>query len=66
MGEILALDVMTREPITISPDASLLECAKKMVGKKIGSLVLIEKKELKGFISQEDILWALVKNQKMI
>jgi len=64
MKEILVSDIMTREPITISPDASLLECAKKMVGKKVGSLVLIEKKELKGFISQEDILWALVKKSK--
>jgi len=64
MKEILVSDIMTREPLTINPDASLLECAKKMVGKKVGSLVLVEKKELKGFIAQEDILWALVKKSK--
>jgi CBS domain-containing protein len=64
MKEILVSDIMTREPFTISPNASLLECAKKMVGKKVGSLVLVEKKELKGFIAQEDILWAIVKKSK--
>jgi CBS domain-containing protein len=64
MGEILVSDIMTREPLAISPNASLLECAKKMVAKKIGSLVLVEKKELKGFIAQEDILWALIKKSK--
>jgi len=64
MKEILVSDIMTREPLTINPNASLLECAKKMVGKKVGSLVLVEKKELKGFIAQEDILWALIKKSK--
>lgn len=62
--EILVADLMTREPYTINPEASLLECAKKMVGKKVGSLILVEKKELKGFIAQEDILWALIKKSK--
>jgi signal-transduction protein with cAMP-binding, CBS, and nucleotidyltransferase domain len=55
---------MTREPITISYNASLLECAKKMVGKRVGSLILVEGKELKGFISQSDILWAIIKKSK--
>jgi len=64
MKEILVADVMTRAPLTINPEASLLECAKKMVGNRTGSLVLVERKELKGFISQEDILWALVKKSK--
>lgn len=64
MKEILVSDIMTRELLTTSPNSSLLECAKKMIGKKVGSLVLAEKKELKGFIAQEDILWALIKKSK--
>lgn len=64
MKEILVSDIMTREPLTTSPNSSLLECAKKMVKGKIGSLVLVENKELKGFIAQEDILWAIVKKSK--
>lgn len=62
MKNILVVDIMTREPITISPDSNLLECAKKMVKNKVGNLLLVvDKTKLVGFISQKDVLWALVK-----
>jgi len=61
MKNVLVADVMTRDPVTISPDANLFECAKRMVKKKVSSLLIVEKKKLLGFISQSDILWALTK-----
>jgi CBS domain-containing protein len=61
MKNVLVADVMTREPVTISPDANLFDCAKMMVKKKVGSLLIVENKKLLGFISQGDILWALTK-----
>jgi CBS domain-containing protein len=64
MKNILVVDVMTREPVTISPNANLLDCAKMMVKKSVGSLVLVDNKRLVGFISQRDILWAITKNPK--
>jgi CBS domain-containing protein len=64
MYKILVSDVMTREPMEIEPGANLLECAKKMVQKKTGSLLLVDKKRLIGIISRHDILWALVKQSK--
>jgi CBS domain-containing protein len=64
MNKILVSDIMTREPIVIEPTANLLECAKKMVQKKTGSLLLVDKKKLIGIISRHDILWALVKQSK--
>lgn len=64
MEPILVADVMTREPITTKPDENLLECAKKIVKKNVGSLLLVDGKKLVGFISQEDILWALIKKSK--
>jgi len=64
MYKILVSDVMTREPIVISPDANLLECAKKIVQKKTGSLLLVTNKRLVGLISTHDILWALIKKSK--
>jgi CBS domain-containing protein len=62
MKNILVVDVMTREPVTISPGANLLECAKTMVKKNVGSLIIVDKKRVVGFISQRDILWAMTKN----
>lgn len=57
-------DIMTRFPVTITPETNLLECAKKMVRKRVGALPITKKKELVGFISQKDILWALIKKSK--
>jgi len=64
MENITVADVMTRSPVTIKPDMNLLECAKKMVRKRVGSLLILDKKRLVGFISQKDILWALIKKSE--
>jgi len=64
MKNVLVADIMTRDPITISPDTNLLDCAKRMIKKHVGSLVIVEKRRLVGFLSEKDILWALVKKSK--
>ena len=64
MKNMLVADIMTRDPITAKPATNLLECAKKMVRKKVGTLPLISNKKLVGFISEKDILWAIVKKSK--
>lgn len=64
MKKILVADIMTRDPITIHPEATLLECAKKMVQKRVGSLLIVKKNKLVGIITQRDILWALIKKSK--
>ena len=65
MKNILVSDIMTRFPVTISPDANLLDCAKSMVKKRVGSLLITDRnKKLLGFISEKDILWAMIKKSK--
>jgi len=64
MEKVLVSDIMTRNPITINPETNLLECARKIVKKKVGSLLLVDKKRLVGFIAEKDILWALIKKSK--
>jgi len=64
MEKILVADVMTRNPITIKPETNLLECAKKMVKNRVGSLLIVDKNKLVGFISEKDILWAMIKKSK--
>jgi CBS domain-containing protein len=61
MNNIDVSDIMTREPITIPSETNLFECAKKMVRRKTGSLLITKKDELLGIISMKDILWALIK-----
>lgn len=64
MGKITVADLMTGDPISVKPETNLYECAKKMVKNHVGSLLLTDKNMLKGFISNEDIMWALVKKSK--
>jgi len=64
MERIVVSDVMTRDPIIVKPDTNLLECARKMVRKRVGSLLLAKKNVLVGFLSERDILWALIKKSK--
>jgi len=64
MENIVVADVMTRDPVTVGPNEDLLKCTKKMVKKKVGSLLIVDKKKLLGFIDEKDILWALVKKSK--
>lgn len=64
MQNIRIADVMTQNPVIVTPGTNLLECAKKMVRKRVGSLLIVDQKKLVGFISQKDILWALIKKSK--
>jgi len=64
MKQIAVSEVMTRDPIIVKPDTNLLECAKKMVRKRVGSLLLVSNKKLVGFISEKDVLWALIKKSR--
>jgi len=64
MANVVVADVMTRNVETVKPDTNLLECARKIVKKKISGLPIVNKKKLVGFISEKDILWALVKKSK--
>ncbi|MEX0920130.1 MAG: CBS domain-containing protein [Candidatus Pacearchaeota archaeon] len=61
MENVLVSDVMARNPVTVRPETSILECAKKMFKKKVGSLIISDKKRFLGVISNIDILWALTK-----
>lgn len=64
MGKVTVADIMIRDVVKVKPETNLIECARKMVKKRVSSLFLSEKNKLVGFISQKDILWALIKKSK--
>lgn len=49
-------DAITRNPITIKPGASLKQCAELMAKKHVGSILVEEKGELIGILSEQDIV----------
>jgi CBS domain-containing protein len=57
-------DLMTRNFIHVSPETNLRDCAKTMVKKRVGSLIIKEGDKLKGILTEKDIIWAMVKKTK--
>jgi len=57
-------DLMTRNFIHVAPDTDLRKCAKTMIKKRVGSLIIKEGDKLKGILTEKDIVWAVVKKSK--
>lgn len=57
-------DIMTRDFISVKPETSILDCAKNMVKKRVGSLILKEGDKLKGIITEGDIIWVMTKKSR--
>lgn len=57
-------DIMTRNFIHVPENTNLYDCAKMMVKKRVGSLMIKEGGALKGIITEKDIIWAVVKKTK--
>lgn len=51
---------MTVEPVTIEPDATLLQATKQLYERSIGSLLVVEGERLFGLISVSDILQRVI------
>ena len=52
--------IMTRDPVTISPDSPVSEAARMLYDRRIGCLLVVEDGELKGIITTTDMLKLLV------
>ena len=53
-------DVMTKDPLTVSPDAPVEIAARMLRERKIGSLPVIERHMLVGIVTESDLFDALV------
>lgn len=54
-------EIMTRDPLTVSPQTGLTEAAKLMLHHKIGGLPVVEGKTVVGIITESDIFRAYVR-----
>ncbi|MCS7134709.1 MAG: CBS domain-containing protein [Candidatus Pacearchaeota archaeon] len=58
-------DIMTRNFVFASPSTSIEECVKIMAKKKVGSLIIKEGQNLKGIVTEGDIIRAIAKGIKL-
>ena len=55
---------MTRDPITIAPDASAEECATTLLAHKFGGLPVVEGDRVIGIVTTTDVLRAFVRVER--
>ena len=60
MEHLRVMGVMTLQPVTIAPSASILEAARFMRTSKVGTLLVVEDQGLVGIITKGDLLDALI------
>jgi acetoin utilization protein AcuB len=53
-------NVMTRDPVSLGPDAPISEAARLLVEQKIGGLPIVEADRLVGIITTSDLLTTLI------
>ena len=54
--DLLVEDVMQSDPVTVNPEASIIDALQLMIDKDVTCLPVIVKKELVGIISQKHLL----------
>ncbi len=64
MMEITVDDAMTKKIVNVSPDDSVINVAKKMYEKDIGSMLVCDKKALIGLITSEDLVKRVIVPKK--
>src|SRR3989304_5704759 len=65
LDSIKVSDVMTKNVITVAPDATIEEAAQIMIDKKVGGLPVVkEKNKLVGLITETDVLQCFVNNSR--
>jgi len=55
-------DAMTKKLITISPDTKILDCSKIMLKNNIGGILIKQGNQLKGILTEKDILKFFAQN----
>lgn len=54
------IEAMTKRPVIVSPDTTLLDCAKLMLKRKVGSIIVKSNKKVLGILTEKDILRKVV------
>ena len=66
LAQLTVDKVMTRNPVTISADATVFDAAQLMLENKIGGLPVMEKGQLVGIITESDIFREMVQQESAL
>lgn len=57
-------DIMTRKPVSCTSNISVYDAVKKMLGNNVGSLIVVQKEELIGIITEKDLIKKVLLKRK--
>jgi CBS domain-containing protein len=63
MAAVKAVDAMTNDPVTVSPETSIMDIANLMVKKQFHTLPVVEGGKLVGIIGKEDVLRTILPSE---
>ena len=61
---VRVMDAMTKGLISIKPEATVAACAKKMISKGVGGILVLENRDLKGIVTEKDMVEKIVAKGK--
>jgi len=61
MTELVARDIMTKDPLTVGPDTSVTDAAHLMAERRIGALPVVSGGKLVGLVTEGDLIMQDVK-----
>jgi len=56
-------DIMTKNPVTVSPDTEITKAAELLITNKFNGLPVVEKDMLVGIVGKEDVLKTIIPNE---
>lgn len=57
------MEIMTKKPVVVGPEDTIDYCVRLMLKEKVGSLIVLENKLLKGIVTEKDFLQkAVIRN----
>ena len=57
---IKVFDAMTKKPVIASPDETVKACALRMIKDNVGSLLILQREKILGFVTERDIIRKIV------
>ena len=61
MADLTARDIMTPNPVSVSPDATVVDAAKLMAEHRVGALPVLDGDRLVGLVTESDLIMQDVK-----
>jgi len=61
MADLIARDIMTPDPVTVAPGATVVEAAKMMADTDFGALPVVDEGKLIGIVTEGDLIMQDVK-----